>query len=113
MGRAGEVQGLWPGEQVGHTRGWSECGLLVLVFCVYAAFLSNQETGFGISICLIPWDLLGDISLGLEKQGRAVEVRILQTRRPRTPEPSVTREPKMSRTHVGDGESGVEIFKKA
>lgn len=55
---------------------------------------------------------MGDTSLGLEKQGRAMEVKILQTHRPRTPEPSVTREPKMSRTHVGDGESGVEILKR-
>lgn len=50
--------------------------------------------------------------MGLEKQGRTVELKILQTRRPRTPESSVTREPKMSRTHVGDGESGVEISKR-
>lgn len=39
MDGAGEVQGLWPDEQVGHTSGWAECGLVVLVFCVYAAFL--------------------------------------------------------------------------
>lgn len=40
---------------------------MVLVFCVYAAFLSNQEAGFGISVCLIPWDMVGYTRPGLEK----------------------------------------------
>lgn len=52
---------------------------------------------------------MGDISSRPEKEGRAVEVKILQACRPRTLEPSVTGVPQMSRTHVDDEESGMEI----
>lgn len=76
-------------------------------------FFSNQEAGFGISSLSHSLGSTGRYKFGARETGKGLEVRILQTHRPRTPEPSVTREPKMSRTHVGDGESGVEIFKKA
>lgn len=71
-------------------------------FVCMLLFFSNQEAGFGISICLIPWDVVGGTSLGLEKQGKTLEVIILQTRRPRTPEPCY-QEPKMSRLMWGMG----------
>lgn len=50
MDGAGEVQGLWPDEQVGHTSGWAECGLVFWYFVCMLLFFSNQEAGFGISV---------------------------------------------------------------
>lgn len=72
MGRAGVVWGLWAGEQAGTARA-GQCGLVVLAFCVYAAFLTKRLVL--ASVCLIPWDLVEDIKLGLE---RATEVKFLQ-----------------------------------
>lgn len=53
--------------------GAGQCGLVVLAFCVYAAFLTKRLVL--ASVCLIPWDLVEDIKLGLE---RATEVKFLQ-----------------------------------
>lgn len=50
MGRAGEVRGAVPGEHLGHARGWSECGLVVLTFCVYAAFLTKRLVLASLSV---------------------------------------------------------------
>jgi len=43
VGRAGETQGLWPGGQVGHTRGWSVWtgGSGILCVCCFS-FLTKR-----------------------------------------------------------------------
>lgn len=42
VGRVGEVRGVVFGEYLGYVRGWLECGLVVLIFCVYVVFLIKR-----------------------------------------------------------------------
>lgn len=111
MGTAGEVQGCGLVSREGILGTGQSVVWLFWYFVCMLLFFSNQEAGFGISICLIPWDLVGGTSLGLEKQGRTLEVIILQTGRPRTPEPCYQGAQDVQ-TRVGFGESGVEISKR-
>lgn len=68
------VWGLWAGEQAGTARGWSVWtgGSGILCVCCFS-FLTKRLVL--ASVCLIPWDLVEDIRLGLE---RAMEVKFLQ-----------------------------------
>lgn len=80
---------------------WTGCSGILRVCCF--SFLTKRLVLASLSHS---WDLVGDKRSVL---GRAMKVEIFQTCRPRTLEPSAPREPEMSRTCVGIGESGLEI----
>lgn len=105
MGKVGDVSGCGLVSRQSTLGTARSVDWLFWHFACMLLFFSNQEAGFGI--CLIP-GIWWEIQVSARK---GYGVKILQVCRPRTLEPSAPRAPKMSRTHVGIGESGPEIKK--
>lgn len=73
VGRAGAVGGCGLEGRQGPLGAGQSVDWWFWHFVCMLLFFSNQEAGFGIYVCLIPWDLVGD-KVGLE---RAMEVKFL------------------------------------